>query len=67
MHLRPTPFKKMRVKLATQVMSRSVAAAMVLYADLGKFYFSRTYDGHAIIEIVSLVHSLIAFLFVYVL
>ncbi|KAF0294127.1 Transposable element P transposase [Amphibalanus amphitrite] len=34
LHLRPTPFKKMRVKLATQVMSRSVAAAMVLYADL---------------------------------
>ena len=36
LHLRPTPFKKMSVKLATQVMSRSVAAAMHLYADLGK-------------------------------
>ncbi|KAF0298256.1 hypothetical protein FJT64_004373 [Amphibalanus amphitrite] len=27
LHFRPTPFKKMSVKLATQVMSRSVAAA----------------------------------------
>ena len=36
LHLRPTPFKKMSVKLATQVMSRSVAAAMTLYAELGK-------------------------------
>ena len=36
MHLRPDAFKKMSVSLATQVLSRSVAAGLSLYADFGK-------------------------------
>ena len=35
-HLRPTAFKKMTVRFATQVLSRSVAAGLSLYADFGK-------------------------------
>ena len=36
LHLRPGAFKKMSVSLATQVLSRSVAAGLSLYADFGK-------------------------------
>ena len=36
LHLRPTAFKKMTVRLATQALSRSVAAGLSLYTDFGK-------------------------------
>ena len=39
-HLNPETFKKMSVKLATQVMSGSTAAGMLLYHSVGKFVFS---------------------------
>ncbi|KAF0314198.1 Transposable element P transposase [Amphibalanus amphitrite] len=34
-HLQPDAFKKMKVKLATQIFSRSTAAGMLLYSSLG--------------------------------
>ena len=36
-HLVLKPFKKMKVKLATQVMSRTVASGMTLYSSLGMY------------------------------
>ena len=38
-HLNPETFKKMSVKLATQVMSGTTAAGMLLYHSVGKFVF----------------------------
>ena len=35
-HVRPTVFKRMTVRFATQVLSRSVAAGLSLYADFGE-------------------------------
>ena len=36
-HLQPDAFKKMKVRLATQVMSRSTAAGMRMYSEVGKY------------------------------
>ena len=36
-HLQPDAFKKMKVKLATQIFSRSTAAGMLLYSSLGQY------------------------------
>ena len=43
-HIRLMPFKKMKVKLATQVMSRSVAAGMLMYNSVGKSRHSTAFN-----------------------
>ena len=36
-HIQPDAFKKMSVKLATQIFSRSVASGMLMYASVGEY------------------------------
>ena len=37
-HLQPDAFKKMKVRVATQVMSQSTAAGMQMYSEVDEYY-----------------------------